>query len=242
MASDLVIARAGDASLHESWGPGSDWDFVVSYYGQNPARFPGCLPSPGGKLEALYNLWVEHPEILEGRRFVAVWDDDIAADPEVISKVFSVMAEYGLALAQPALGPGSFVNSNTTAARPGLLLRYTNYVEVMVPVFSSALLLELLPKFEGLRFGWALDHYWYRHAAAYGKVAVIDACVVTHTRKMGTGGLYKEGNPYQEQARTIASYGFLPPPEMTYGGITLQGTHLPSSAFQAGRLFNRRAF
>ena len=41
----LVIVRAGDQSLHPQWtsDPSSrNWDLIVSYFGNDPARFRGA--------------------------------------------------------------------------------------------------------------------------------------------------------------------------------------------------------
>ena len=209
MKENLVIVRAGDESVHRTWfGENQNWDLIVSYYGANPLTFSEsiCFSAPGGKLEAVHDLLVARPDLLEGRKFIALPDDDVASDCSSINSVFDMMRIYNLKIAQPSLAPDSFVNNKITASVPGLKLRYTNYVETMVPFFSVDVVNQLLPIFKGLRFGWGLDHLWSKIVRPE-EIAIIDEIKVRHTRKQGTGPLYSEGVPLDEMRSTIRRFG-----------------------------------
>ena len=60
---NLVIVRAGDASLHEQWLAGDgerNWDLIVNYFGDDPARYRNedvrRIDSKGPKWPALHDL------------------------------------------------------------------------------------------------------------------------------------------------------------------------------------------
>lgn len=191
--ANLVIVRAGDASLHPGWLDGAgprNWDIIVSYFGRDPDRYrvPDVtrIDGPGMKWPALHDLLTTRPEILDGYDYIWLPDDDLAATAPDINRMFALCAKYTLDLAQPALAWDSYFSHLVTLRNAGLLLRRTNFVEVMAPVFSAAMLRRVLPTFTATRTGWGLDHIWPRYATdpANG-VAIIDAVTVRHTRPIG---------------------------------------------------------
>jgi hypothetical protein len=236
---NLVIIRAGDHSLHPTW-PGiaeRDWSLVASCYGGDRELYrddPRCprFDHPGGKFEGIHALLTEHPALLADVDYVWLPDDDIEIEAETVSRLFRALPAYGLALAQPALSEDSFVNVPLTRRRPGSILRRTNYVEMMAPCFKKELLLELLPLFGGLRYGWALDHYWGAVAAKYGGAGIFDVFTMKHTREPMTGELYARSaslrlSPVDEAGELIRRLGVdkFPPPQVT-GVVLSSGVEL----------------
>ena len=67
-----------------------------------------------------------------------VTDDDIVQTSQTISRAFALMHEYGLLLAQPSLcspfESATWQNPLYKDAR--LVLQYTTFVEIMVPIFN----------------------------------------------------------------------------------------------------------
>jgi hypothetical protein len=236
---NLVIVRAGDRSLHPTW-PGidareRDWYLVVSYYGDDLDiyRAPRSVRfrHPGGKFEGIHSLLTDVPILLDDIDYVWLPDDDIEIDADTVSKLFRALPAYGLALAQPALSEDSFVNVPITRRVPGSILRRTNYVEMMAPCFKKELLLELLPLFKGLRFGWALDHYWGAVAAKHGGAGIFDVFTMKHTREPMTGELYDRSaawqSPVGEARELVQRLGVdkFPPPQVT-GVVLSSGVEL----------------
>ena len=63
------------------------------------------------------------------------------------------------------------------------LVRYTNFVELMCPVFSRSFLQICLPTFEASFSGFGLDHIWSQLGGRVpGRIAIIDDIAVAHTR------------------------------------------------------------
>ena len=69
---------------------------------------------------------------------VYIPDDDILQTTAVINSVFDIHQQYNLLISQPVLC--SWLESHTASwdmvKGPTTVLRYTNFVEIMVPVFS----------------------------------------------------------------------------------------------------------
>ena len=137
------------------------------------------------------NKWEPLWELFEAGVFVDyeyVWlpDDDLDTDWATINKLFRVAKAVGLELAQPALTPDSYIAHPIVRQVPGTLLRFTNFVELMAPLFSQSALGKCAYTFRGNKSAWGVDYAW---TAILGrpenKIAIIDAVPVKHTRPVG---------------------------------------------------------
>jgi hypothetical protein len=102
-----------------------------------------------------------------------------------ISQAWRIEARQNrLLLAQPSLHPGSFFNHKLTIHDHRYVLRYTRFVEIMMPAFSRAALVLCLPTFRMSVSGWGLDYLWPRCLSfPYKGIAIVDAVVVGHTKQ-----------------------------------------------------------
>jgi len=202
MRRNLVIVRAGDGSLHPCWLHGRarrTWDLVVSYFGDDPARFREAdvvrIDGKGPKWPALQALLAARPDLVQGYDYVWLPDDDIDCDGAAIDRLFAAMRRHRLVLAQPALTPRSHFSWTVTLRHPFARLRFTNFVEIMVPCFEREFLMRVVPTMGETLSGWGLDLVWPAMAgAAADRVAIIDTVAVTHTRPVGSAnyGLLQE--------------------------------------------------
>jgi len=212
---NLVILRAGDQSLHRGWiaGPERDFDLFISYYGQQPelhredAEYYEMRRGP--KWSCIADLIAEHAELVAS--YAAVWlpDDDLAADTATLNRLFSLFHGLQLGLAQPALTHDSYFTWAVLLQHPDYVLRHTEFVEVMAPLFSREALAICLPSFRESRSGWGLDWVWPKLLdRTRFPLAVIDATPVKHTRPLG-GELYKnnpELSPHADEMRLVTQY------------------------------------
>lgn len=214
---NLVVVRAGDASLHRAWAQAGrrDFDCFVSYFGREPRRHADAADfletRPGPKWPGLAALLAEHGDLVRG--YDAVWfpDDDLAVSAGEIDRMFAFFHAYDLCLAQPALTRDSPHTWNTLLQQPGCHLRYGGFVEAMAPIFSRAALERCAPTFGESPSGWGLDWLWPVLCRAEGldRIAVIDATPVRHTRPVG-GELYAnhpELDPRGDAERVLRKYG-----------------------------------
>jgi hypothetical protein len=192
---NLVVVRAGPNSLHERWLDGKsaserDFELLIAAYDERvePNGAPGTsyLWSPGSKIRGYSELFRRHPELLERYDYFALFDDDLLASASQIERLFEVGRRYNLDLFQPALSWDSYFSYAATLAIPGYLLRFTNTVEMMCPVFSAAHLKRALPLF-ALGYETGIDLIWTRLTdEPWFRYAIVDAVVVRHTRPIGT--------------------------------------------------------
>jgi hypothetical protein len=192
MAENLVLVRAGDASLHPSWidrGKPRDWDVrLIPYQDVGPRVGADCTvgdviagPKWSGIREALrgWQGW---------RDYEYIWmpDDDIFASQDTISRMFAVARRTKLDLFAPALHDASYYAHFITMRSHGFFGRWTGFVEIMVPGFSRAALERLLPTLDlsETGWGWGLDSVWPK-LLDYRNVGIIDAAPVVHTRPVG---------------------------------------------------------
>lgn len=214
--TNLVILRAGNHSLHREWLAGAhrNFDIFVSYYGQEPDLHRNGADyyemRPGPKWPCLGDLLAQHAALIE--QYEAFWfpDDDLAANTETINRMFSIFHGFNLALAQPALTRDSFYSWDVLLQRPGYVLRYLLFVEIMAPIFTRASLRACLHTFTESRSGWGLDFVWPEllPPAHQQAIAVLDATPVRHTRPVG-GELYRnhpDMKPCQEAEAVVQRY------------------------------------
>ncbi len=193
----LAVVRCGDHSLHTSWANGErEFDVAVSYFGNDAERqFPEAdfvHRLKGGKWDGLFEFFQTFPDLADRYDFFWFPDDDVLSSPGDVSALVEMGRKYNLDLFQPALDERSYYSHVITRRNSSFMLRYTNFVEIMVPFLSRALLAKALPTFNNTRSGFGLDFVWPTLAAELGNqnTAIIDAVCVTHTRPIG-GNLQK---------------------------------------------------
>jgi len=189
---NLVVLRANDQSLHTQWPINIDeadrnWDLLISWYGreipQEKLRCEYFTHQPNDrKFSAIHKLFLEDSPLLDYEN-IYLPDDDLMTSWGDINKLFNIFRLERLDLAQPSLVPTSFVTHPVTAQNPEFFLRYTNFVELMCPVFTQESLRTCLPTFEASFSGFGLDHIWSSLLGRIpGRIAIIDDIAVAHTR------------------------------------------------------------
>ncbi len=231
----LVVVRAGATSLHNNWLAGPDvptFDLAISSFVQpTVAESPDCFSSyaPGGKWEGLAAFFLANPFALENYDWIWLPDDDLDATTSDLNKMFDIAQAYNLDLAQPSLTWDSYFSWLITLQNPNFKLRYTNFVELMAPLFSAPMLKGVLPAFSGRRFGWGLDLFWSRWMPDPAfRTAIIDATSVRHTKPIGKGPLYQgdEDLAVTEMNNFMAAYDEQLHEKVVYAGIDHNGRML----------------
>gem|GEM_PF-569125 len=233
---NLVVVRTGASSLHKKWpkdlgSADRSWDLLLSHFDEKSE--PDCpdadiiVRQGAYKFSSCWRLFQDIPWL---STYKSVWfcDDDIMTSWSDIQKLFELFSEFGLDLAQPALTTDSYFSLPICLQQKNSVLRFTNFVEVMIPLFSAKALKTCLPTFENSMSGWGLDFVWAhllgnpRH-----KLAIIDAVPVQHTRPVGSGAMYDHAKqikiePFDEMHEYLRRYGIDRPPLLEYGTIYLR--------------------
>ena len=207
---NLVVVRAGTTSLHEDWLDCQErgFDVLVSSYGRQQRsscdRADFWIHQKGPKFPAVYDLHAAG--LFADYDYVWLPDDDLKTSSRTIDGFFSTCRDFSLEIAQPALSAGSYWSHDVTLAVPSSRLRFTNFVEVMCPVFSRAALARCASTFKDAQTAWGLDYAWRKLIHADERsMAVIDEHAVLHTRPVGLH--YDKDEAFAELSRNLAAYG-----------------------------------
>lgn len=224
---NLVILRAGKSSLHREWArdlgdADRNWDLFVSWYDDaEPDPEDDCeylaVQRDVRKFAAFHQIFATRPDFRDYRR---IWlpDDDLAVSRRAINRLFEICRRNRIELAQPALDDASHLTYPITRKDPRFALRFTNFVEVMCPVFSADALAICIEGFRSSVTSWGLDFVWPALIGVGGtRIAIIDDVTVTHTRPVGSS--YDRAAAFDEMNRTVAAFGKQAQPAVL-GGIS----------------------
>ena len=184
---NAVFVPVGKDSLHRQLLKGdADFDLhLLIYDGSynkfcNDSDFVAC--DAGYKMDMIYRYLHRHPELFEKYEYFFLLDDDIVISTEDVNRIFSMMREYQLKIAQPSLVM-SYYTYKHTAFHPFYILRYTNFVEMMMPCFSRDALKAVLPTFEQKIRWCGIEMHWPVLVGSNHKdMAIVDAVSAKHTR------------------------------------------------------------
>ncbi|WP_018261275.1 DUF707 domain-containing protein [Methylobacterium sp. WSM2598] len=233
MPRNLVIVRAGDRSAHPEWlrDPHRNWDLAISYYGADPEQlgheFVFKHVMPVSKFTAVAALLSEYRDTVYSYERIVLADDDIQTDTATLNRFFEITEEYGLELSQPALHEDSFFSHAVTLRNPLFKLRFSNFVEIMLPCFARDFLRTVEGSFGENRSGWGLDFLWPRLVSARDRIAIVDETPVLHDRPVGGpmhGYFAAQGiDPLADLNGVLAKYAFRQGPAVATGGIGTDG-------------------
>ena len=189
---NCVISAVGRESLHRKWLEGEpDFDLHLIVYDDSLERFRGDAEHvchiKGYKLKSVYRYLAARPELLGRYEYFFIPDDDILMDAVTINALFAAMRHYRLKIAQPALCRSYYTWGHTLRDRY-CRLRYTDFVEMMVPCFSREALEKVLFTFNENETGWGTETHWPLLVDAGPRdMAIIDEVGVVHTRPIQSG-------------------------------------------------------
>ncbi|KAI9144888.1 hypothetical protein BKA69DRAFT_642040 [Paraphysoderma sedebokerense] len=125
------------------------------------------------------------PDVVQSYDYLWLWDDDIQLGSNFDAVGFTeILKSYNIHIAQPSLTIGQHgPQANVVTHRKVGIGRFTNFVEIMIPIFSSAAWAcswRLIP-FDS-RATWGVDNAWYPVCGSIGycRFAVIDKYPVKH--------------------------------------------------------------
>ena len=196
---NLIIAPAGDKSLHSGWLTGQpNFELVLLYYGDDMEVAKSYLKDTPHVYASKGFKWWLIKSFIENNldwisQFEYIWfpDDDIQIDTENINELFTLTKKYDLWLCQPSLL--GYASHQITVPHENSILRYTNFVEVMSPLMSLETVLKLKETFDANYSSWGLDGIWpYILGHPKDKIAIIDKIKMTHTKPVGSLELYSK--------------------------------------------------
>ena len=253
---NLILLRAGDASLHGTWLGDSiaqrQWDMHISYFGSKGSPQP-CDSAISVSHDFQKNKWPGLAAALASNQFslddydyIALPDDDLISSVHDWNRAFQIAREYDLGACQLSLDPESFVGYLETVKRPFLKLRYASTIEFMAPVVRTDVLRKMIPYLTAENNVWAMDAVGTHILGDVPRsMAVLDAATVLHTRAFSTGPLYdhlKEAGITPEQAfkAFLEEHKIKEPPRICYAAVTKAGRVIERSQIAEILIFYSR--
>ncbi|MEP4441969.1 MAG: hypothetical protein ABJ059_00755, partial [Hyphomicrobiales bacterium] len=236
-ANNLVIVRAGKNSLHNHWldqAPETrSWDLIVSYFDKEAfdshQEQPGVkkLYYEGGKWSGIYDA-IERTNSLRSYEYFWCPDDDIYSKGENINEMFITAKKWNLELCQPALTNASFFFHFIVTQCHAFDLRFTNFVEVMLPCISCNYMIDIMPIIKSRHTGVGLDLIWGTPTLnPKNAVAVLDKTPMAHTRPVGAvlkGVVNSMGQPQRKMRnQLLEDFGFHRRPDQVALAGVVQG-------------------
>jgi hypothetical protein len=188
----LVFTSAGEQSCLRDWlHPTRTFDLWVTYFGVGDHPYLQYADygnrRTGAKFPNLHYVYRTWPELMQQYDAVLVIDDDIRITGTQIDTLFALREQHDFWIMQPALDYRGKISHKVTGWQPGFWLRYTNFVELNVPLFRREVLERFLSEYDPCIVGYGID-WWYAWlldrsgAIAERRMAVIDAvrCLNPH--------------------------------------------------------------
>jgi len=217
----LVFVRSGATPVPQPrWdlaGPARSFDIIANFFAP-PAEGCWLLESAdyvtsGGwsKFSAAKQLL--SAELLERYAGVLLLDDDVEThfDPGAFG---AWVSQQGIDLAQASLTADSVAGHRVCMNHPSCAWRETNFVEVMAPYFTQALLRAAIADFDRSISTWGLDVLWGARYGRSHKLAVVDLFTMAHRRPsdLASGAFYQYlrsigVDPVQELAGILRTLG-----------------------------------
>jgi hypothetical protein len=184
---NLVLAPVGNNSKHRMWfsGSGRTFDFIALCYepvdSAAVSDADDVFTSTGYKYSNAKKYWEVKEEALREYDFIFMPDDDIEIDTGGINELFRTAHAFSLDLCQPSLTADSAHSwpITITHGRPDLLLRLTNFVEIMCPLFSRNAFSLCVETFGHNTVGMGLDFVWPKLLGFKG-IGIIETVQARH--------------------------------------------------------------
>jgi hypothetical protein len=193
MKKNLIISPTGNDTLVGEWVKGDyNFDLVLLCYDiENTPNFstfssytPYIFSGKGEKWHLIKSFIQDNLNFISQYSYIWCPDDDILISSDNINKLFELANVYGLWICQPSMT--GYVSHEITKPISNNLLRYTNFVEILAPLFNLDSLLKLYNTFDLTNSGWGYDWIWpHLLENPKDKIAIIDEITIEHTRPLG---------------------------------------------------------
>jgi hypothetical protein len=189
---NLVFASVGESSVHNSFWLQEkeikDFDLALYYYGNEPDKYKANADyykkRKGSKWQNLSHFCWFHKKEISDYDAIFVLDDDIRINTEHINQTFAILHRYDLWLCQPAYSEDSDTVWPIAKKQNGNVLRYVNFVECGVMMFSKYAFQKCLPIFFNAITGFKLDNIVpFVLGLPKNKIAIIDSVQCVHPKR-----------------------------------------------------------
>jgi len=129
------------------------------------------------------------PDYCKNYDYIFVWPDDIDIDDFSYEHFLKIMFRNHLDMAQPALTPDSYYFHKITVKDDNYKIgRVTDFVEIMIPVFSRDAYIKYWKMIDQDFLPWGHGYdYLAKSICEYNRMGIVDCESVRHTRPIKSG-------------------------------------------------------
>jgi hypothetical protein len=195
MTTNFVFSSVGDNTSFDDLyiGNNMNYDLYVIYYGDDntiydkyKSKVTFIEKRKGSKFQNFKYFYEKYPEIINKYDYFFILDDDIIIDVPRINEMFSIAKHYNLSICGPSFEVVSKISHAITKRRQNILLAYTNFVEVNVPLFNKKALTNLMKILDYSLIGWGIDmlYIWCNGLYEQNTYAIIHkiGCINPHEK------------------------------------------------------------
>ena len=163
---NFLFSSVGDNTNFDSiWnGSNMNYDIYVIYYGDNETNYNRYKSKvkfiekrQGSKFQNFKYFYEKYIDIINNYDRFFILDDDIIINVNDINSMFDISRKYNLDICGPSFSFDSKLTYTFTRHKRKVLLTYTNFVEVGVPLFNRIALDKLMEKLTYELIGWGID-------------------------------------------------------------------------------------
>jgi len=167
--TNFVFSSVGDNTQFDSlWiNDNMDYDIYVIYYGDDneiynkyKSKVKFIEKRKGSKFQNFKYFYDNYRDIINRYERFFILDDDIIFNVTDINNMFKISKQYNLDICGPSFLPEGKIVHKITKHKPNVILTYTNFVEVNVPLFSKIALDKLMNILDYSLIGWGIDYLY----------------------------------------------------------------------------------
>lgn len=164
-SKNVIFTSCGDRSnCHEIWfDSNKNFDSICVYYGNNEKmfekynnKFDITLKRKGSKFQNFFYCY-RNSSLLNNYDRIFILDDDIIINTKEINNMFKFSEKYDLEICQPCFSRSSKISHKVTKKHRFSIGRYTNFIEVNVPLMTKKSVQNLNSVYSDKLIGWGID-------------------------------------------------------------------------------------
>lgn len=139
--------------------------------------------------------------------YIGILDDDLLCSMQDLNKLLFIATLENLDVFQPSIAHDSFFDHRQFIHKPGTVLQWVDWVEIMAPFYKMELFNAAYPYFEFTISGQGVDVYLMpalQRILGLPKTAVVHAVMMKHCRPIRSGKrIYSNGKSNLEEVATL---------------------------------------
>jgi len=163
---NLVFTSAGDnTNFYKYWlNKERKYDLMVVYYGNKKNKYKEFCEHyfmrKGSKFQNFYYIFKNYKYLLDRYEAFFILDDDIIIKTVDINNLFKFLKKYKLWIISPTYDRKSKISHIFTMQYKKSFLRYCNFIELGIPLFSKYAIYKFMNIYDPSLVGFGIDYLY----------------------------------------------------------------------------------